>query len=249
MPSARELTVDQMRRLSQFDTPTICNVIELFDVRPSDAGHMDQRVSACFGQLPPMVGYASTATFRASKPQGDVKPAYQSLTQQIDSFAELPGPAVVVFEDLDQPTIAATFGEMMCRTYQAFGAVGLITSGAGRDMDQVRAIDFPCFVGSVNPSHGYCHIPTIGEPVTVGGLLVRQGDLLHGDCNGVTSIPHEIASEVADAAQRFVDAESVLTAYLNSDAPRTTKGYIEAVEELSRQVDQLRRDIHSGAKE
>jgi regulator of RNase E activity RraA len=171
------------------------------------------------------------------------------LTQQIESFGALPGPPVMVFEDLDQPTIAATFGEMMCRTYQAFGAAGLITSGAGRDIDQVRAIDFPCFVGSINPSHGHCHIPTIGEPVTVGGLTVRPGDLLHGDCNGVTSIPHEIASEVADAAQRFVDAEGVLIAYLNSAAPRTKNGYIEAVEELSRQVDELRKDIHGGAKQ
>ena len=89
------------------------------------------------------------------------------------SFAELPGPAVVVFQDLDTPCCAATFGEVMGTTYKAFGAVGLITSGAGRDLDQVEAIGFPCFTNGTMCSHGYCHIVQIGVPVHVGGIAVH----------------------------------------------------------------------------
>ena len=105
---------------------------------------MDGRIVACFPKLPPMVGYASTAMFRsAAAPRaGNV---YAGLDRQVESFAELPGPAVVVFQDIDNPVASATFGEVMCTTYKAFGAVGLITSGAGRDLDQVEAIHFPCF--------------------------------------------------------------------------------------------------------
>src|SRR5713101_3724538 len=132
--------LDQLRR---FDTPTVCNVVELFDMRLRTAGYLDARIQACFPKLPPMVGYASTATFRSAAPPraGNV---YSGLADQVASFAET-GPAVVVFQDLDNPVAAATFGEVMCTTYKAFGAVGLITSGTGRDLDQVEALSFPCF--------------------------------------------------------------------------------------------------------
>ena len=128
--------------LRRYDTPTICNVVELFDLHPRTAGYMDGRIQACYPSLPPMVGYASTATFRSAAPprSGNV---YSGLVEQVASFAELPGPAVVVFQDLDDPVAAATFGEVMCTTYKAFGAVGLITSGAGRDLDQVEALALP----------------------------------------------------------------------------------------------------------
>ncbi len=69
------------------------------------------------------------------------------MDQQLSQFAQLPGPAIVVFQDLDSPSIAATFGEVMCSTYRAFGSAGLITSGTGRDIEQVRALNYPIFTG------------------------------------------------------------------------------------------------------
>src|SRR5947208_3261784 len=94
----------------KFDTPTVCNVVELFDLRPRTAGYMDGRIQACYPKLPPMVGYASTATFRAAgAPRaGNV---YSGMIDQVASFKELPAPPVVVFQDLDNPMAAATFGE------------------------------------------------------------------------------------------------------------------------------------------
>src|SRR5436305_542951 len=111
--------------LRRYDTPTVCNVIELFDLCSRTAGYMDRRIQACYPKLPPMVGYASTAYFRSahSPRAGNV---YSGLDAQVASFAELPGPAVVVFQDLDDPSASATFGEVMCTTYKAFGAAGLI---------------------------------------------------------------------------------------------------------------------------
>src|SRR6516162_10689784 len=199
--------------LRRFDTPTICNVIELFDVRPRTAGYMDGRIQACFPKLPAMVGYASTATFRSAFPPraGNV---YSGLAEQVASFGELPGPAVVVFQDLDGPCCAATFGEVMASTYKAFGAAGLITSGAGRDLDQVEAIGFPCFTNGTICSHGDCHIVQINVPVHVGGVAVHPGDLVHGDRNGVTTIPNELASAVAHACPEFMAAEAVVLDYL-----------------------------------
>src|SRR5215471_5581483 len=101
------LSAADLELLRRYDTPTVCNVIELFDIRPRHLGYMDGRIQACYPKLPPMVGYASTATFRSSAPPRSGS-AYGSFDQQIASFADLQGPAVVVFQDLDDPSAAAT---------------------------------------------------------------------------------------------------------------------------------------------
>ena len=108
------ITPETLDKLARFDTPTICNVIELFDVRPRDAGFMDGRIQAGFPGLEPMVGFASTAAFRSGAPPvgGD---AYGSFDQQVDGYGELPGPAVMVFQDLDDPAVGAS----RCATFRA----------------------------------------------------------------------------------------------------------------------------------
>jgi regulator of RNase E activity RraA len=246
MPTLPALSAADLDLLRQYDTPTVCNVVELYDLRPRTAGYMDARIQACYPKLPPMVGYASTATFRSAYPAraGNV---YSGLAEQVASFAELPGPAVVVFQDLDSPVAAATFGEVMCTTYKAFGAVGLITSGAGRDLDQVEALHFPCFTNGTICAHGYCYIPSINGPVHVGGVMVHRGDLVHGDRNGVTTIPLEVASEVAHACAEFMAAEAVVLDYLKA-GKIDPKGYAAARNECKERIDALARRLKGGRK-
>jgi regulator of RNase E activity RraA len=232
------ITPETLKKLALFDTPTICNIIELFDVRARNVGYMDGRIKSNFPTLPPMVGFASTASFRSDAPPagGD---AYGTMDQQVAGFAQLPGPAVVVFEDLDDPPVAATFGEVMCSVYQGFGSVGLITSGGGRDLEQVRAINYPVFTGSTICSHAYCHILHLGLPVRVGGLTVRQGDLLHGDANGVTNIPINLAKSIADIAEEFVATERYVLDYVRGPGPKTPAGLSAARKEFSAAVAKL----------
>lgn len=240
MPHSAPSTAD-LDLLRRYDTPTVCNVIELFDVRPRTAGYVDARIRACYPKLPPMVGYASTATFRSAAPPrgGNV---YAGLSDQVAAFADLPGPAVVVFQDLDNPTVSATFGEVMATTYKAFGAAGLITSGAARDLEQVAALDFPCFSDGVLAAHGYCHIPEINVPVHVGGLMIQPGELIHGDCNGVTTIPYEIASATAHACAEYMRAEAVVLDYLRSGRI-DPKGYSAARNECKDMIEALARRL------
>ena len=226
--------------LARYDTPTVCNVIELFNVRPRHKGYMDQRIQACFPEMPPMIGYATTATFRAA--QAGVSSTYASLDKQVEVFREVAAPRVVVFQDLDEPSAAATFGEIMCTTYQSFGACGLITSGAGRDLVQVRALKFPVFTNGTICAHGYCTIPSMNISVNVGGVAVRPGDLLHGDCNGVTTIPLEIASETAQACAEFAAAEAVILDYLKSGAA-SASGLAQAQAESKAMVEKLRQRL------
>ncbi|MGI6419385.1 MAG: RraA family protein [Thermoguttaceae bacterium] len=236
------VSLETLEKLRRFDTPTISNVIELFDVRPRNRGFMDARIRANFPDLPPMVGLASTAAFRSDTPPVDCG-AYDSFIAQVERFAELPGPAVMVFEDLDNPPVGATFGEVMCSVYRAFGSVGLITSGGGRDLVQVKALNWPVFTGSTICSHAYCQIMHVGLPVRVGGLVVHQGSLLHGDANGVTDVPCQIADEVADLAGPYVEAEKILLDYVRAPGPKTVAGLVAARAEFQAAVAALRRQI------
>lgn len=244
--SPAEVSPSVLDELRKFDTPTICNVLELFEVMPRTTGYMDARIKACYPQLPPMVGFATTATFRAAAPPraGDI---YAGLANQVEQLAAVTGPKVVVFQDLDDPPVAATFGEIMCSTYQVFGCVGLITSGAGRDLDQVEALKFPCFTSGTICSHGYTQIVELGSPVRVGGVWINPGDLLHGDRNGVTLIPRDLAASVAAACPEFMAAESVVLDYLKAGRV-TSSGYAAVRQECQRRIGELGKRLKSLVK-
>ena len=223
----------------------VYDIIELFEARPRNTGYMDGRIKACFPELPPMVGFAATATFRAAAPPRGGG-SYAGLEDQLERFGELAGPPVVVFQDLDDPVVAATFGEVMCSTYRAFGAAGLITSGAGRDLEQVRAIEFPVFTGGTICSHGYTHFPALHVPVNVGGIVIHPNDLLHGDLNGVTTIPVDIAADVADAGEELVAAEKIVIDLVQQGRPSLAE-FNEARTEMLARVQGLRRRLARSA--
>jgi len=212
------MAIDLLTKLRSFDTPTICNCIELFELRLPSQGYMNGQIKACFPEMSPIVGYASTATFQGSQAaHGD--DGYAVMVRQVKRFGELSGPPIMVFQDIDDPPLAASFGEIMCATYQTFGACGLVTSGAGRDLAQVRALKFPVFASSNICAHGYSTILGLHEPVTVGGLTIHPDDLLHADCNGLTTIPREIASDLADLAIEYVACEAIIIDALRDDSP------------------------------
>ena len=237
------LSSSDLQLLAQYDSPTISNVIELFEVRPRSAGFMDGRIRACFPEMPPIVGYAATATMRTAyaRTEGAV---YGSLDEQVARFAELPGPAIVVFQDVDDPPVGATFGEVMCASYRCFGALGIITSGPARDLDQVRKLGFAAWSNGVVSSHSYSHITSIHQPVRVGAMEVRAGDLLHADANGVSSIPESIAADVAQAAAEFVAAEAVCIEFARS-GERDAKRYSEARQEMMRRIGELGKKVRA----
>jgi len=233
------ITQNTLDTLATFDSPTICNVIELFEVRPRNTGYMDHRVQCNFPEFKPMVGFAATACFRSDAPPagGD---AYGSLQAQLAQFQELPGPAVVVFQDIDDPAVSAVFGEVMCSTYQAYGSVGLVTNGGGRDLLQVKALGYNVFTGSTMVAHAYCHMLHLGLPVRVAGLMVNPCDLLHGDANGVTNIPLDIVDELVDITPEFLAAEDIIMDYVKSAEEKTVEEFTRRRVEFQNLVATLR---------
>lgn len=209
MPDALDPSV--LEALKNYDSPTLSNAIETFDVRPRDEGYMGSEVRCIFPDLGVMVGYAATATIRA---RGRAPSDPEPLTAHVRA---VPGPRVVVVQDLDDPPAhGSLWGEVMATTYTALGCVGTVTDGCVRDLNEARAIGFHFFARSVGVSHGYVRTEAVGEPVTVGGLTVGPGDLLHADQHGVLLIPAEIAAELPAAADRVIAAEQEFIRWVSS---------------------------------
>lgn len=222
MSNSPFLSAAEIAALAKFDTATICNTIELFDLQPHTLGYANGDLKAVYPHLPPMVGYAQTATFRASSPRQEGM-VYGSMDEQLAGFEKLSGPPVVVVEDLDSPAAAAVFGEMMVTNYQVFGAAGLVTSGAGRDIEPIRKHNFPLFQTSQIASHGYGHFVQINVPVTICGLPIKPGDLLHGDADGLAVIPAVLAPRLAKVCAEYVELESALMGEMRQGRPSREK--------------------------
>jgi regulator of RNase E activity RraA len=199
--------------LRRYDTPTLSNAIETFGVRPRDDGFADMSVRCMFPDLAPLVGYAATATIRARGATADAdQPALY------DHTAATAAPRIVVVQDLDQPPgHGALWGEVQSTIFKALGCAGTITDGCVRDLNEVHAIGFQLFARGPCVSHANVRVEEVGVPVTVGGLTVNTGDLLHADQHGVLLIPREIANELPAAAAAVVAREQELLRWVRSD--------------------------------
>ncbi len=211
------LAPDVLARLRTFSTPTLANAVETFNARPRTAGFMSCQIRCLFPELGPMVGYAFTATCRAT-----IEPPREAAARRIEmwrALEEVPPPRIVVLRDLDDPPgIGAYWGEVQSNIHRALGCVGTVTNGSVRDLDEVRTLGFHFFAASVAVSHAYVHPVDFGQPVEVGGLVVRPGDLLHADQHGVLEIPLEIAPRLEEAVAAVERHEREIIAYCQSAA-------------------------------
>jgi regulator of RNase E activity RraA len=117
-----------------------------------------------------------------------------------------------------QPRKSAHFGEVMGTLARRLGAVGVVTNGGVRDLDEVRRLGLHYFAAGAVPSHGQPRLVSVNQPVHIDGVSFQPGDLVHGDINGVTLIPREVAAQVADAAAQVRADEADLLAYIQSPA-------------------------------
>jgi 4-hydroxy-4-methyl-2-oxoglutarate aldolase len=214
----RALSVADLEKLKALDTCTVSNAIERLDVRLRNEGFVAGVVQARFPNLPPMVGYAATARVRTSSPPMTHR-CYYDRIEWWNYVASIPEPRVMVLQDADpKPGVGAFVGEVHAAIGLALECVGCVTNGAVRDLAAVEAMRFQLFAGGVSPSHSYAHIIEFGEPVEIDGLKIASGDLIHGDRNGVLTIPAQIAKEVPAVACQIVAEERELIEFCRSPA-------------------------------
>jgi regulator of RNase E activity RraA len=200
------LSPEQIDALRRIDSPTIANAIETFELRPRVAGYVGYDIRCIFPDLPPTVGYAVTCTVDSTT-EGRTGVDFDRLYALL---AHAWKPAVVVMQDVgpDRPH-SCHAGEIMATTMKQLGAVGILTDGGLRDAREVAALGgFQYFCAGLVVSHGNPVCVSVDEEVTISGMRVRPGDLLHGDVNGVVHIPDGCAAQVADASYAIWARES-----------------------------------------
>jgi regulator of RNase E activity RraA len=210
------------------DSPTIANAIEAFKVRDRTEGFIGGKVRSLFPEMPPMVGAALTVTM-TNRP-GPIA-SKERWWQMYEALAELPAPSILVVQDISgAPSRCALAGEVMATMAKRLGAVGMVTDGGLRDVHEVRRLGFGYFARYLVVAHGNFDIVDVGKPITLDGQVVRTGDILHGDANGIVIVPREVLDGLADEVEKVRTRERASMDFITSaeytlKEARTRAGY------------------------
>lgn len=219
---------DRLDFLRSIDTPTVCNLIEMVAPERRGAGYTVRHLHCPFPDLPPMVGFAKTATMKAKDAVPLGQGGYmQKRLDYLDYVAAAPQPSIVVLEDLDGEYVGygAFWGEVQTNVHKALGCLGTITNGSIRDIPAV-AIGFQMLAGSIAPSHAYVHVVDFAVDVTIHGMAVRSGDLIHADRHGAVVVPPDKIEAMQVAAEKLSAQEARIIAAAR--APGATVEQIKA---------------------
>jgi regulator of RNase E activity RraA len=216
MKALNQVSSEFFAFLRHTDTCTVSNAIETFNVRMRNEGYVCREVHCMTPKLPPVAGYAVTARMRAAAPPIS-RLCYYHRADWWQYVASIAGPKILVIEDVDDPPGAgALVGELHAEIGRALGCVGYLTNGTVRDLAAVEAIGFQCFARGACVSHSYAHVTEFGGLVEIGGLRISPGDLLHGDCSGIHSVPLSILGELPRAVAEIRKHEAELISLCNA---------------------------------
>jgi len=200
--------------LLAIDTPTVCNLLEMVEPERRGHGYTTRHLHCAFPDLPPMVGFARTVTFKAKDAVPLGHGGYmQKRLDYLDYVAGAPRPSVMVMEDLDGEHVGygAFWGEVQSNVHKALGCLGVVTNGSVRDIPMI-APGFQMLAGSIVPSHAYVHVADFGIEVTVHGMTVKSGDLIHADRHGAIVVPDEKIEAMRAAVDGLAAREAKIIA-------------------------------------
>jgi regulator of RNase E activity RraA len=194
--------------LKAFDTPTICNALEVVTGVRLTTGFTTAHMVCAFPDMQPIVGFARTAQIKAATPSP--LPPAEAKKLRIAYYEQLvtgPTPVITVLQDMDpDPGFGAFWGEVNTAVHRGLGVLGCVTNGSFRDLD---AIDprFQLLGGKIGPSHAHVHVEAIGVPVEIFGMKVEPMDLIHADRHGAVVIPKDVALGLPEAIDLCIRKE------------------------------------------
>lgn len=203
----RPFGLPDLETLKQWDTPTICNALEITNPERRTIGFTTQPLVPIEPKLPPIVGLARVGMIRAKEqPRGKVA----NRLDWYDYVGDADLPTIIVLQDLDDtPGYGAWWGEVHSTVHKALGALGCVTNGSYRDID-AWAEGFQIVGGSVGPSHAWVHMVDFGKPVNVHGMNVAHDDVIHADRHGGVVVPADAVRKVPAAVDLMARREKVI---------------------------------------
>jgi hypothetical protein len=200
-------TADDLEALAVWDTPTICNGLELIVPERRAIGFTTASMVAAVPEGKPMVGLARVGFIRAKEPPR------APVADRLDWFDYVAGaimPTIVVLQDLDdEPGYGAWWGEVHSNVHKALGSLGCVTNGSFRDTAML-APGFQIVGGKVGPSHAHVHMVSFGQPVNVFGMNCAHDDVIHADAHGAVVIPADAVRKLPDAIDLIARREKVI---------------------------------------
>jgi len=201
-----------LEALKAFDTPTICNALELVAPARRAIGFMRRPLTAAFPELKPVVAFARTAIIRAREPHPRSRDEAKEV--RLGYYAHIaaqPLPSIAVIQDVDAPDqgFGAFWGEVQTNVHKGLGCVGVVTDGSVRDLDAM-APDFFVLAGSIMPSHAHVHLVDFGGTISVAGMIVQPNDVIHADRHGAVVVPPEAVKELPAAVALLTRREKVI---------------------------------------
>lgn len=185
------LPYSTLLKLKRFNTPTLYNGWEQI-TKHSNCSHFNLEPTTDFMQeMGPTIGYAMTVRIRPSSTE--YRESKPRRTQEYREYiASVPGPKIVVVQDLDKPHIYGTWwGEVNANVHRTLDCVATITDGGIRDLDEMRSAGFKAIARSLCVGHANVCPIEWGIPVEVFGQTVQPGQLIHADKHGFLAIPPE----------------------------------------------------------
>ena len=205
--SVPPFTAADLELLKRFDTPTICNGLELVVPERRAVGFTVEPMVAANRSLPPIVGLARTGLIRAKEaPCGPIPPR----VDWYDYVAAAGLPTIAVIQDIDdRPGYGAFWGEVQSTVHLALGTLGCVTNGSFRDVDML-APGFQIVGGRIGPSHAHVHLVAMGCQVNVFGMLANHDDVIHADFHGAVVIPADAVRRLPEAIDLVARREKVI---------------------------------------
>lgn len=206
-------SAEEIAALGAVDSPTLSNAIERCGVRPRVEGYAGYELRCAFPALGSMVGYALTCTADSTT---ETRTNREGLLRLWEAVERAPRPVVIVISDVGpDPRRGCHMGEVMATTAKALGAVGCVCDAGLRDVAEVQALGgFQYFCPGFVVSHGRAVILDVGVPVAIAGLSIATGDLLHGDVNGLLTVPDIDTDRLLAAVQAVRDEERALLEFI-----------------------------------
>jgi len=203
----RPFTAADLEILKRWDTPTICNGLELVAPERRAIGFTVEPMVTADRKLLPIVGLARTGMIRAKEPpRGPIPPR----EDWYDYVAAQDLPTIAALQDIDdRPGYGAFWGEVQSTVHLALGVKGCVTNGSFRDVDML-APGFQIIGGRIGPSHAHVHMVQMRCEVNLFGMLVKDDDVVHADYHGAVVIPADAVRKLPDAIDLISRREKVI---------------------------------------